>query len=72
MIPDKGYQGIRKIHQNSLHPIKRRKKVPLTDNQKAYNRIVYRLRFVIEQVNGILKRLLEYYHQNIATYLKIL
>ena len=26
VIADKGYQGIRKIHKNSLHPIKRRKK----------------------------------------------
>ena len=56
IIADKGYQGIRKIHDNSIHPVKRRKKAALTELQKAYNRVVSRLRFVIERVNGILKR----------------
>ena len=56
VITDKGYQGIKKIHENSIHPIKRRKKNPLSEAQKAYNRLVCRLRFVIERVNGILKR----------------
>ena len=56
VLADKGYQGIRKIHANSLHPIKRRKKVQLTESQRAYNLLISRLRFVIERVNGILKR----------------
>ena len=56
VLADKGYQGIKKIHYNSLHPIKRRKKVPFTDSQRAYNLLISRLRFVIERVNGILKR----------------
>ena len=56
VIVDKGYQGIRKIHKNSIHPIKSSKKKPLSKTQKTYNRIVSRLRFVIERVNGILKR----------------
>lgn len=56
IIADKGYQGIKKIHENSIHPIKRSKKVPLSDVQKTYNRLVSRLRFIIERVNGILKR----------------
>ena len=56
VIADKGYQGIKKIHENSIHQIKRRKKIALSDIQKIYNRIVSRLRFVIERVNGIIKR----------------
>ena len=56
IIADKGYQGIKGIHEKSIHPIKRRKREPLNDVQKAYNLIVSRLRFIIERVNGILKR----------------
>ena len=56
IIADKGYQGIKEIHEKSIHPVKRKKNVPLSDKQKTYNRIVSRLRFIIERVNGILKR----------------
>lgn len=56
VIADKGYQGIKGIHEKSIHPIKRKKNVPLSDKQKTYNRLVSRLRFIIERVNGILKR----------------
>ena len=56
VIADKGYQGVKKIHEKSIHPIKRKKNIPLSESQKTYNRIVSRLRFIIERVNGILKR----------------
>ena len=55
VIADKGYQGIKKIHEKSIHQIKRRKKIPINDIQKRYNRILSRLRFVIKRVSGILK-----------------
>ena len=56
VIADKCYYGIQQIHENSIYPIKRRNKIPLSDIQKAYNLMVSRLRFIIERVNGILKR----------------
>jgi hypothetical protein len=34
-LVDTGYQGIRKIHGNSEHPVKKMKKRPLTTADKA-------------------------------------
>jgi len=53
---DTGYQGIKKIHANSEHPIKRRKKQKLTRGQKHYNREISRERVTNEHVIGFLKR----------------
>jgi len=45
---DTGYQGIKKIHANAEHPIKRRKKQNLTKEQKRYNRAISRERVANE------------------------
>lgn len=37
ILADKGYQGIKKIHQNSYTPIKKTKKKSLSLSEKEYN-----------------------------------
>ncbi len=54
VIADKGYQGIKKIHQLSETPIKKLKGKKLTE-QKQSNRELNRLRIVVEHVNRRLK-----------------
>ena len=56
VIVDKGYQGITKIHANTLIPFKTSKKHKLTPNQKKHNSVIERKRIVIEHVNRYLKR----------------
>ena len=53
---DSGYQGIAKIHSNSLLPKKRNKKNPLTDEDKKVNREISSERVEIENVFGEIKR----------------
>lgn len=55
IIADKGYQGIAKIHKLSETPIKRKKGKKLSKQEKDYNRLLNRLRIVIEHVNRRLK-----------------
>lgn len=55
VIADKGYQGIKKIHQLSETPIKKPKGKKLTKEQKKYNRELNRLRITVEHVNRRLK-----------------
>lgn len=55
IIADKGYQGIAKIHELSETPIKRKKGKKLTKEEKKYNRLLNRLRVVVEHVNRRLK-----------------
>jgi hypothetical protein len=55
MIADKGYQGIKKIHELSETPIKRKKGKKLIKEEKQYNRLLNRLRVVVEHVNRRLK-----------------
>lgn len=50
IIADKGYQGIAKIHKLSETPIKRKKGKKLSKQEKDYNRLLNRLRIVIEHV----------------------
>jgi hypothetical protein len=49
-LQDKGYQGIQKLHTNSLLPIKKPKGGQLSVQDKAYNCRLARRRVVIEQV----------------------
>ena len=37
ILVDSGYQGLQKIHENTNLPFKRRRKTPLTPEQKAHN-----------------------------------
>jgi IS5 family transposase len=66
MIADKGYQGIAKIHKLSETPIKRKKGKKLSKEEKQYNKLLNRLRVVVEHVNRRLKifRILSSTHRN--------
>lgn len=52
---DSGYQGIHQFHENSVIPIKKSKKKPLTDEDKAFNRELSRQRILIENINAQIK-----------------
>ncbi|WP_105628911.1 IS5 family transposase [Spiroplasma poulsonii] len=56
LIVDSGYQGIQKNHNNVLIPTKKTKKNPLNKEQKQYNRIVSKMRIIIENIFAILKK----------------
>jgi hypothetical protein len=53
---DTGYLGIKKIHANSILPIKRRRKQKLTKEEKRYNRQVSSERVLNENIIGFIKR----------------
>jgi len=53
---DTGYQGITKLHTNSVMPKKRSKKNPLTKDDKKRNREISSQRVLIENIIGFLKR----------------
>jgi len=54
-LADKGYQGIAKLHPNSLTPIKKPRKAKLGRAERQSNRLLGRLRVVVEHVNRRLK-----------------
>ena len=54
-LADKGYQGIAKIHPNSSIPIKKPSKAKLGKAARKSNRLLGRLRVVVEHVNRRLK-----------------
>ncbi|UZQ29222.1 MAG: IS5 family transposase [Spiroplasma phoeniceum] len=56
LIVDSGYQWIQKIHNNVLIPTKKTKKNPLNKGQKQRNRIVSKMRIIIETIFAILKK----------------
>jgi len=51
-----GYQGIQKIHNNSVIPFKRRCGEKLTPEQKKFNHQLSSQRIVVENIIGYLKR----------------
>jgi hypothetical protein len=53
---DTGYQGIQKIHLNSIIPIKRKRNEVLTTEQKKFNHKLSSKRIFVEHVIGKLKR----------------
>ena len=53
---DTGYQGIAKIHANSVMLKKRSKKNPLTKEDKKRNREISSRRVSIENIIGFVKR----------------
>ena len=53
---DTGFQGIAKIHANSVLPKKRTKKNPLSKEDKRYNRAISSDRVLNEHVIGRIKR----------------
>jgi len=56
ILADSGYQGIAKIHANSQTPIKKKKHIPLTKEQKRQNQILSSKRITNENVIGALKK----------------
>lgn len=56
LIVDSGYQGIQKIHNNVLIPTKKTNKNPLNNEQKQHNRLVSKIRIIIENIFAILKK----------------
>lgn len=54
---DTGFQGIQKIHENTLIPAKASKGKPLTEEQKQNNRIISGIRITVEHALSGLKRL---------------
>lgn len=54
-LGDKGYQGIKKYHKNSLTPKKKPRKSVLTLEDKRHNRKLAQLRIIGEHVNRKLK-----------------
>jgi len=56
ILADTGYQGIQKIHTNSIIPIKRKRNEILTSEQKKFNHRLSSKRIVVENVIGFLKR----------------
>jgi hypothetical protein len=55
-LADSGYQGLQNICGNALIPFKGSKHNPLTQAQKAYNRMLSSYRVVVENVIRFLKR----------------
>jgi hypothetical protein len=56
IIADSGYEGLKKLHSNSEIPVKKRKKQPLTQQEKQYNQSLASSRILNENVIGYLKR----------------
>ena len=56
IVVDSGYQGLQKIHANTLLPRKHTKKKPLNTDDKKYNKHVARTRVLNENVIGLIKR----------------
>ncbi|WP_416375140.1 transposase family protein [Spiroplasma poulsonii] len=66
LIVDSGYQGIQKNHNNVLISTKKTKKNPLNKEQKQYNRLVSKMRIIIENIFAILKKNLKLLQKNIV------
>lgn len=54
-LADKGYQGLAKLHSSSCTPTKKHRKQKLDKYEHQHNRLLARLRFVVEHVNRRLK-----------------
>lgn len=55
-MTDTGYQGIKKLHQNSSLPKKKSKKKPLSKEDKKQNKQISSERVTNEHVIGKIKR----------------
>ena len=66
LIGDKGYQGLKVYHFNSLTPYKKPKNGTLTDYQKWFNTQISRYKIFIEHVSLRIKRfkILQYRYRN--------
>jgi hypothetical protein len=55
-LADSGYQGLQKKTKNVILPVKKKRKIPLTDEEKAHNRALASNRCLIENVFAKLKK----------------
>ena len=55
MFLDSGYQGVADYFPNALLPYKATKNTPLSAEQKSFNKMISKLRVVIEHINRQLK-----------------
>ena len=55
LLADKGYQGVKKLHNRSRTPFKKSRKMPLSKEQKKFNRQLAKERIVVEHVHRKLK-----------------
>jgi transposase len=55
VLGDAGYQGLMELHANSQTPFKKTKLHPLTQEQKARNRVLSQKRILIENIIRRLK-----------------
>lgn len=55
LLADKGYQGIKKLHENSRIPFKKKKGNSLNQEQKKFNSQLARERIVVEHIHRRLK-----------------
>jgi hypothetical protein len=51
LLADLGYQGLLKHHKHSDLPIKRKKKIALTSEEKVSNKALSKQRILIEHIN---------------------
>lgn len=56
LFVDTGFQGVQKIHHRTYMPKKRRKKNPLTEGEKEFNKLISSYRVVVEHAIGGIKR----------------
>lgn len=56
LVVDTGFQGIQKIHENTLIPKKKPRGGFLTEAEKAWNKLISSVRIVVEHVIGGIKR----------------
>jgi transposase len=54
-LADKGYQGLAELHASSCIPMKRPRTGKLDKDERQHNRLLARLRIVVEHVNRRLK-----------------
>jgi len=66
ILADSGYQGIKKIHTNSIIPHKRKKNKPLTQEEKQANCLISKKRIIIEMINAKIKvfKIVKYPYRN--------
>jgi len=55
-LADKAYQGIKKLHANSMIPIKAKRGGQLSALERIYNSVVSKCRIYIEHINRYIKR----------------
>jgi hypothetical protein len=55
-LGDTGYQGIKKINKNAETPVKQKRNIKLTEEEKIENKKLSSKRIIVENVLGLLKR----------------